>query len=253
MKIRTLIIDDEAPARRRLALFLRRDRRIELLGEASDGLEAVTQIEARRPNLIFLDIQMPGLNGFEVLDALKGERPRVIFTTAFDQYAIRAFEVRALDYLLKPFEEARLQESVGRVVAEIEHHGEQDTRVDELLEEMRHRQSPLRRILLRRAGRISFIDTREIIRISSEEKYVRLHVGGKSVLHRDSLRRMEERLDPAVFVRVHRGEILNMEYIREIVPVSHGDYEILLRDGSRMALGRTYRDHFFSRFTEPPG
>lgn len=249
MKVRTLIVDDEPPARRRLSMFLLRDPRVELVGEAADGLEAVRMIEQKRPDLIFLDVQMPELNGFEVLRALDGERPRVIFTTAYDRYAIQAFEVRALDYLLKPFEEERLEEAVGRAVNDMEKQGLQDPRIEELLEALRDRQTSLRRILVRRAGRITFIDTEEISRISSEEKYVRLHVTGKSYLHRESLQGIAARLDPAVFVRVHRGEILNMSFIRELHPVGHGDYEIVLQDGSRVPLGRTFRAHFFRRFS----
>ncbi|MFZ0428487.1 MAG: LytTR family DNA-binding domain-containing protein [Acidobacteriota bacterium] len=249
MKIRTLIIEDELPSRRRLARFLSRDPRIELVGEARDGLEAVRKIEEIRPDLVFLDIQMPGLNGFEVLEALHGQRPCVIFTTAYDQYAIQAFEVRALDYLLKPFEEDRLKEAIERAVGEVGDRAARESRIDELLDEVRRRQPLLSRILLRRAGRIAFIETREISRISAEEKYVRLYVGGKTYLHRDALQSLESRLDPSRFVRVHRGEILNMEFIRELRPVGHGDYVILLRDGTQVPLGRTFRESFFARFT----
>lgn len=250
--IRAVIADDEPPARRRLRRFLEKDGRIELIGEAGDGSEAVEVIETLRPDLLFLDIQMPVLNGFEVLESLESQRPRVIFTTAYDQFAIQAFEIHALDYLLKPFDEARLRQAVGRAVESLDKRSDFNPAIDQLIDEFRKRRPILRRILLRGSGRITVLDTHEISRICSEEKYVHLFVQGRSFLYRETLQRLEDRLDPSRFVRVHRGEIVNMEYIRELELSSHGDYVIVLKDGTRIPLGRTYREHFLERFAEPP-
>jgi two-component system, LytTR family, response regulator len=250
--IRALIAEDEPPARRRLRRFLEKDKRIEVVAEAGDGGEALRIIETLRPDLLFLDIQMPVLNGFEVLEALESHRPQVIFTTAYDQFAIQAFEIHALDYLLKPFDEARLRQAVDRAVNSLGRKIDSGLDIDRLVEEFRKRRPILRRILIRGSGRIAIVDTREISRVSSEEKYVQLFVQGRSFLHRDTLQRLEERLDPSLFVRVHRGQIVNMEYIRELELSSHGDYVIFLKDGTRIPLGRTYREHFLERFMEPP-
>jgi two-component system LytT family response regulator len=253
MKIQALIVDDEPPARSKLRRLLEKDGRVEIVGEARDGADALNQIASTNPTHLFLDIQMPRLNGFEVLDALGPERPQIIFTTAYDQYAIKAFEVRALDYLLKPFDEKRLREAIDRAVegAELED-SSVNQRIDSLLRELRERKPLLRRILLRTEGRIIFIDTRHIVRISSEEKYVRLHIEGKSYLHRETMNNLAQRLDPSVFARVHRQEIVNMNFVRELESLSHGDYEILMRDGTRVPLGRTYKGQFLERFSAPP-
>jgi len=251
MKIKALIVDDEPPARSKLRRLLKQDDRVEIVGEARDGTEALEQVAATNPDLLFLDIQMPRLNGFEVLEVLGPECPQIIFTTAYDQYAIKAFEVRALDYLLKPFDQARLRGAVDRAVEMYEKpESGVDERIDDLLQELRARKPVLKRILLRTGGRIVFVDTRQIARIEAEEKYVRLHVEGRSYLHRETMSSLEERLDSSVFVRVHRGEIVNMHFIRELESLSHGDYQIVLRDSSRVQLGRTYRDHFLRRFAE---
>lgn len=251
MTLKALIIDDEPPARSKLRRLLTQDERVEIVGEARDGNEALEAIEATDPDLLFLDIQMPRMNGFEVLEALGPECPGVIFITAYDQYAIKAFEVRALDYLLKPFDAVRLREAVDRAV---ELQGKSSSRfheqIDDLLQELRYRKPVLKRILLKTRGRIVFIDTRQITRVESEEKYVRLHVGSRDYLHRETMNSLEERLDPSIFVRVHRRQIVNMDSIRELESLSHGDYQIVLKDGSKVPLGRTYRDQFLKCFAE---
>ena len=206
--LRVLIVDDEAPARRKLGRFLSRDNRIDVVGEAEDGESAVEQIQKLSPDLVLLDIQMPRLNGFEVLEAIGEDRPQIIFTTAFDQYAIAAFEVRALDYLLKPFDHDRLGEALNRAIEERRAGDSAAQKIDDLLRELRRQHPVLRRIPIRTPGRIIFIDTDEIDWIESEEKYVRLHTMKRSYLHRMTLTHLEERLDPAVFVRVHRRRIV---------------------------------------------
>jgi two-component system LytT family response regulator len=250
VRLRVLIVDDEPPARRKLARLLKPDQRFEIVGEAEDGEKAVELIELHQPDLLFLDIQMPRMNGFEVLEALEGKRPRVIFTTAFDQYAIKAFEVRALDYLLKPIEEERFRKAVDQAAEA--HSGGTDPRIDELLEEMRKRQAPLQRILIRTAGRVSFIDVGSISHIAAEDKYVRLFLEGRTLLYRGTIQALGEQLDPSVFVRVHRSHLVNIRFIRELAVLSHGDFEIVLLDGSRAPLGRTYRETLFNRLEHPP-
>jgi len=250
VSIRVLIVDDEPPARRKLLRLLKGDSRFEVIGEAENGEQAVELIERHRPDLLFLDIQMPRMNGFEVLETLGTDRPRVIFTTAFDQYAIKAFEVRALDYLLKPVEEERFREAVDRAVEPVSEG--RDPRVDELLEEMRDRRTPLQRLLLRHSGRIVFIELGSISRIAAEDKYVRLFLDGKTVLYRETIQNLEGRVDPSIFIRVHRSHLVNMKFVQELNVLSHGDFEIVMKDGSRVPLGRTYRESVFEHLEHPP-
>lgn len=250
MRLHALIVDDEPPARRKIRQLLAADARVEIAGEAGSGEAAVREIVGLRPDIVFLDIQMPGMNGFEVLEALGPERPRVIFVTAYDQFAIQAFEVRALDYVLKPIDPQRFQQAVERAFeAAAASAPGPDPRIDELLAEMRRQQPLLRRILLREEGRIVFIDTRRIQWIEAQEKYVRIRADGNTWFHREAMNNLEARLDPARFSRVHRGYIVNMEHVRELRPVSHGDYELVLSDGTTVPLGRTYRDKFFRLFS----
>jgi two-component system LytT family response regulator len=248
MKIRAVIVDDELPARKKIRQLLKNETRIDIVGEAGSGEAAIREILAAKPDLVFLDIQMPGMTGFEVLEALGADRPQVIFATAFDQYAIRAFDVRALDYLLKPIDPARFQRAVERALERAAQPAAADPRIDELLAELRRKQPFLRRILLREEGRISFIETRRIQWIEAEEKYIRIHMDGGACLYRETMNNLEERLDPALFSRVHRSYIVNMEQVREVQSVSHGDHALVLGDGTRLPLGRNYRDQFFQRF-----
>ncbi len=250
MKLQALIIDDEPPARKKLRHFLKNENRIEIAGEAEDGIDAVSKIEELRPDLIFLDIQMPGLNGFEVLEALQVKRPQVIFTTAFDKHAVKAFEVRALDYLLKPFDENRFREAVERVFQDQSAQKEIQNKISTLIAEMQPEQKYLKRILLRSEGRISILKTEHIVRIEAEEKYVRLYTGKESCLHRETMNALEEKLDPGRFVRIHRSQIVNMERIKEIRMWSHGEYVVVMADETKLPLGRVYRENFLRVFEQ---
>ncbi len=247
MRLRVLIVDDEPPARRKIRTLFGDDERFEVVGEATDGLDAVRQVEALKPDLVFLDIQMPGLSGFEVLEALGEARPQVIFTTAFDEYAVQAFEVRALDYLLKPFDADRFGQALERALDE-RHSGVTDTRVDGLVDDWRARRGPVQRLLIRERDRLRIVRVADIDWIESEEKYVRLHVGGKELLHRETMNHLEQRLDPQQFVRIHRRRIVNLNVVRELVPWSHGDYAVVLADGRQLSLGRRYRTRFLELF-----
>jgi two-component system LytT family response regulator len=222
-RVRALIVDDEPLARTRLQRLLRNRRDVEVVGTAGNADEAIEKITELTPDLIFLDIQMPGLGGFEVLREIGGSgRPFVMFTTAHAQYALRAFEVHALDYLLKPFDEERLRSAVDRALPMI--------RGSEWTE----------RFIVRSAGRILFLRADEIGWIEAADNYVYLHVDGASHLVRDSLKVMEKRLDPERFTRVHRSAIVNLASIAALKPLDHGDYEVMLRDGTRLTASRKF-------------
>jgi two-component system, LytTR family, response regulator len=247
MTIRALIIDDELPARDKIRRFLTDEPLIVFCGEADNGADAIRLIEAEKPDLLFLDIQLSNMTGFDILEATRNtHQPQIIFTTAYDQYAIKAFEVRAIDYLLKPFDQPRFKEALSRVMRNIEQH--QDQKIEDLLDEFRKKQKHLQRILIRAEGKIYFIKTDDIRWIEAEEKYVWLHTAKESHLHRATMNSLESQLDPAKFIRIHRSQIVNMEFILEIQPWAHGDYVILLKDGKQLPLGRSYKDKFMEVF-----
>lgn len=249
MTLRALIVDDEPPARRKIRTFLAGDSRFDVVGEAENGLEAVKQIEAESPDLVFLDIQMPGLSGFEVLEALESPPPQVIFTTAYDQYAVKAFEIRALDYLLKPFDRERFRQALEKALEERQHREVSQARIDGLMADWRSSRGPLQRILVRDREHLRVVRVGDIEWIEAEEKYVRLHVGRETYLHRETMNNLERRLDPERFLRTHRSQIVNLNFVRELAPWAHGDYLLILADGHRLPLGRRYRRRFLELFT----
>ncbi len=245
MKIRTLIVDDETLARRRIRRLLAAENDVEVVGECGDARQAVDFIQQRTPDLVFLDVQMPGLDGFGLLDSLPAKNvPAVIFVTAFDQYALRAFEVRALDYLLKPFDSSRFRQAVDRARAQIRQTGGAalDSRLNHLIANLGVRPKPSERVVIKSAGRIMFLRTDEIDWLEAADNYVRVHAGAESHLLRETLGSLEARLDPAKFMRIHRSTMVNIDRIKELQPWFHGDYIVILHDGSRLSLSRTYRD-----------
>jgi two-component system LytT family response regulator len=228
--IRALIAEDEPLARRRLVRLLDQREDVEVVGAAKNGEEAVRLIADLTPDLLFLDIHMPELSGFEVLSAIgDAPMPSVIFTTAYDEYALRAFEVHALDYLLKPFDAERLHASVDRA-ARIASRGAQ-----KFLETM----AVPRRFVVRTPGRIVFLPIAEIDFVEAADNYVYLHAGRERHLMRGSLKSLEKQLGPR-FKRVHRSAIVNIDAIQEMTSRAHGDYEVVLRSGKRLAASRTY-------------
>jgi two-component system LytT family response regulator len=248
-KIRALIVDDEPLARERIRTLLEGEPEIELIGECADGLRAVTSIRTEKPDLVFLDVQMPELGGFEVIEALKDERlPAVIFVTAHDKYALRAFDVHALDYLLKPFDRERFHKAVARArdALERERRGEIDKRLLELLKDVRPESKALERLVIKSAGRVFFLKTDEIDWIEAAANYVRLHVGRDSHLLRETMNALEARLDSEKFLRIHRSTIVNIERIKELHPLFRGEHLVILHDGTRLTLGRNYRDRLQS-------
>lgn len=241
--MRVLIVDDEPLACERLRTLLAGERDITIVAECHDGRAALTAIEQLSPDLIFLDVQMPEMDGFAVLEALH-EPPVVIFVTAFDQFAIRAFEVCALDYLLKPFDRERFAKALGRGRAECGRRSASDlgARMQSLLAELRGRKRRLDRIVVRAGGRVLFLRVDEIDWIEAAGNYVRLHSGAEEYLYRETLTRMEAALDPVRFARIHRSSIVNVERIKELHPLFRGDYTVILRDGCELTLSKAYRE-----------
>jgi two-component system LytT family response regulator len=249
-KLRTVIVDDEPLARERLASLLSAEQDIEIVAQCRDGEEAVTAISQHSPDLVFLDVQMPGLNGFEVIDAVGGEKmPLVIFVTAYDQHALRAFQVRALDYLLKPFDRERFKEALQRARTHIQRDetGDLGRRLLALVKDLRRDQPKTDRLVVKSGGRLFFLRTDEIDWIEAAGNYVRLHVGTTSHLLRETMNAIEGRLDPEKFFRIHRSRIVNMERIQEMQPWLNGEYAVVLRTGTRLTLSRGYREKLQER------
>ena len=243
--IRTLIVDDESLARERLRNMLATDPAIQIIGECSNGQDAIEAIQALSPDLVFLDVEMPGIDGFGVLEALPAERiPTIIFVTAYDQYAVRAFEVFALDYLLKPFDQERFDKALGRARHQlsIERTDALNERILNALEEIKTRPVHLERLVIKMNGHVFFIKAEEIDWLEAEGNYVRLHAGKESYLLRDTISALESQLDPKKFIRVHRSAIVNIDRITELQPWFHGEYRIILGEGVQLTLSRTYRE-----------
>ncbi len=244
--IRVLIVDDEPLAREMLREMLEADQDVGIVGERSNGREAVEAIHVHSPDLLFLDVQMPEVGGFEVLEALgTGPMPHVIFVTAYDQYAVRAFEVHALDYLLKPFDRERFDISWQRAKAQIvrDKDGGRDQRILALLEELKAGSSRyLERLVIKSGGRIYFLETNEIDWIEAEGNYVSVHSGKKSHLLRETISSLESQLDPRKFLRIHRSSIVRIDRIKELQPWFHGEYHVILQNGTQLMLSRNYRE-----------
>jgi two-component system LytT family response regulator len=241
--MRCLIVDDEPLARERLRDLLSGEAGVEIAGECADGRKAVAAIRKLAPDLVFLDVQMPGLDGFGVLEELAPEEiPAVIFVTAYDQYALRAFDAQALDYLLKPFDRERFRRALGRAREQFRRpRGEIEPRLLALLEHLEARKPHLERLVIKSAGRIYFLRAAEVDWIEAAGNYVRLHSGKEAHLLRETMNHLETRLDPRRFLRIHRSTIVNIERIKELHPWFQGEHVVILRDGVRLTLGRAYR------------
>jgi len=255
MKIRALIVDDEPPARELIATLLREEGDVEVVGECANGRSAVAAIERLSPDLVFLDVQMPGLDGFGMLARLPAERwPLIVFVTAYDQHAVGAFEVHALDYLLKPFEYDRLRQSVQRARAQLGQcdGGAQQARLLALLEDLQRRAQTWDRVAVREDRRVTFVKPDDIDWIEAEGNYLRLHVGKKSYLLRETMNAAETRLVPKKFLRVSRSVLVNLERVKEWQPLFHGDSVVILGDGTRLTVSRVYRESL-DRLVARPG
>ena len=235
--MRTLIVDDESPARERLKRLLTDIKDVELVGEAEDGAQAVELIEREKPDLVLLDIQMPGLDGFGVIEALE-DPPSIIFVTAYDQYAIHAFEVNALDYLLKPFSRERLGTAIHRAKGAQAEGRDFSEQLAPLLENLSTQGRYLTRLAVRDRDRIRVLDVEEIDWIGVDQEQVLVHVGEKAYPIRRTLVKLEARLDPALFFRAHRSAIVNLDRVKEIIPWFRGSHKLRLTTGAEVELSR---------------
>jgi two-component system, LytTR family, response regulator len=246
--LRVIIVDDEELARRGIRTRLGRSRDVEIVGECSNGRQAIDAIRHSTPDLVFLDVQMPGKSGFDVIEAIGSKQfPYVIFVTAHDRYAIRAFEVNALDYLLKPIDDERFDLAFQRARDSLARDRDRDLgrRLASVLTEIGAQDGPERkmdRIVVRSAGRVVFVKTSDIDWIEAAGDYVTLHVGKKSWLLRATISEMETSLQAKGFTRIHRSAIVNTERITEMRALDNGDYRVLLRDGAELKLSRNYRE-----------
>ena len=243
MPIRALIVDDEPLARKRIYDLLRQDKEITVIGECGSGSAAMELLERDKPDLLFLDIQMPEVDGFELLDALEGAVPAVIFVTAYDKYALRAFDAQAVDYLLKPFNESRFQQALHRAKEKIGKAGSGHVNAEllSLLKDVQNGRKSADRLVIKSGGRVLFLKTTDIDYVEAAGNYLNLYVGKETHLIRETMQSLESRLDPERFLRIHRSTIVNLERIKELQPWFGGEYVVVLRDGRKLTLSRTYR------------
>jgi len=233
-KIRAVVVDDEPLARSSLKVLLRRDPEVELVGECKSGMEALTEIRRKKPELVFLDVQMPECDGFDVLEQLGSEMPpALVFVTAYDQYALRAFEAGALDYLLKPFDNARFERALNRAKERIEQGKETPRKIE--------------RLVIKNAGQVLFQKISEIDWIEAADYYVCLHVGTKTHLLRRSMSDVDQELEQATFCRIHRSAIVNLERVRQLEISEDGGTDVVLNGGTRLRLSRRYRKELQAR------
>ena len=254
LPIRALIVDDEALARKFIRRLLKDDRDFEIVGECNNGKEAAAMIRKETPDVVFLDVQMPEMDGLSVVESVGIERlPEIIFTTAYEEYAIRAFELHALDYLLKPFDQARFKDAIKYAKEHFRSERQNDGRLQirALLENIRNKPKYLERLVIKAGGRITFLRTDDINWIEADDKYVHLHTSKARPMVRQTLSAMETQLDPTKFRRVHRSAIVNVERIAELQPLFSGEYSILLQDGTKLTLSRNYRDRLFEVVGRP--
>lgn len=247
MKTRVLVVDDEPLARDRVRKLLEEESAVEIIGECSDGASAVQAIRQQAPDLVFLDVQMPELDGFGVMSEVGSDKmPAVIFATAHDQFALRAFEVHAVDYLLKPFDKERFKTALCRALDQIQHRqsGNLSQKLSALLADVRPEARPkgLERLAIKSSGRVIFVKVDDIDWVEAADNYVSLHVGNEEHLHRETMSSIEGQLPPAKFMRISRSTIVNVDRIKELQPLFHGEYAVILRNGARLTLSRSYRD-----------
>jgi len=248
--VNTVVADDERLARQKLLVLLNSEPHLKVIAECQDGRQTVSAIRNLKPDLLLLDIQMPDLDGFQVLSEVSAdEMPVVIFTSAYDQYAIRAFEANALDYLLKPFDQERLHHAVERARAELRKTRDREItqRILSLLSQVQPSTQPATaarpdsRLVIKANGRVVFLDLDSIEWVEAAANYVRLNVGKESYLHRETISRVSERLDANHFVRIHRSTIVNVRKIKELIPVNSGEYVVVLKSGRELSCSRGYR------------
>ena len=254
VRTRVIIADDEPLARARLRMLLADEPWVDVIAECSDGPSTIAAIEKFRPELVFLDVQMPGGSGFEVIEAIgAGRMPFVIFVTAFDRYALRAFDVHALDYLLKPFDRDRFRDALARARERIERRsdGDLERRLLAIVNDLKPAPQALERFVIKAGGRVFFLRAEDIEWIEAAGNYVKLHVGAETHVFRETMNSLEARLNPHMFFRIHRSHIVNIERVRELQPWFNGEYVVFLTSGARLTLSRGYREKLQDRIGRP--
>ena len=244
-KIRTVIVDDEDLARERIQSLLEQQPDIEIVGLCSDGTSAIETIDREHPDLVFLDVQMPGMDGFEVVENLDPEHmPAIVFVTAYDGHALRAFEINALDFLLKPFDQARFEKALERARSQVNRDRSSliDARLVSLLEGLHEERKYPERLIVKSGGRVFFVRTEDIDWVEASGNYVKIHAKGEAHLIRESMKNMETKLDAKIFVRIHRSAIVNIDRIKELEPWFHGEYVVIMRDGTRLTASRVFSE-----------
>ena len=248
-KIRTLVVDDEPIARARVVSLLKQEDDIEVVGECANGQQAISAIESTSPDLLFLDIQMPEVNGLDLARTIQSSgTPAVVFVTAYDEYALRAFEVHALDFLLKPFSAERFRSALGHAREQVT---QRRNGAAPRSAQPEGRGGRSNRLMIKSGGRIHFVRTADIDWCEAQGNYVRVHVGPQEHLVRDTMSRLETELDPQLFVRIHRSTIVNVDRIQEMQSSFNGEYVVLLRTGTRLTLSRGYREFLQTRLGKP--
>jgi two-component system LytT family response regulator len=261
-RIRTIIVDDEPTARRGIRLLLERDGGVEIVGEAGGGVEAAELIQREKPDLAFMDVQMPGCDGFAALAKIdSGAAPAIVFVTAYDEHALRAFEVSAVDYLLKPYDDSRFAAALQRGKDEVRRRQADNvnSRLTQLLDYLQRSgaaAAPVKedpagdRILIKSSGEIFFLKAEEIDWIEAEGDYMKFHVAGRAHLMRETMARLEARLDPKRFIRIHRSTIVNIDRLRKLSPSFAGEYAVILQDGTKLKLSRGYHERIATLMKE---
>lgn len=254
-KITALIVDDEPLARKFVRRMLEKHSSVEIVGECGNGREAAGAITEKKPDLVFLDVQMPEMDGFTALETVGAAAlPQIVFVTAYEQYAIHAFEAAALDYLLKPFDQPRFDKAMTRVYekfADREQARTEQKQIAALLENVREKPAYLERLVVKTGGRIIFLKTSEVDWIQADDKYAHLHTGNKSHLVRQTLGALEAQLDPQKFIRIHRSAIVNIERIKELQPMFTGEHLVVLENGTKLTLSRSYKNKLFEILGNP--
>jgi len=247
-KIKILIAEDELPARKKISSYLSSRESEFIVLEAMDGFETVSEINSSKPDIVLLDIQMPKANGFEVIEAIGAEEmPVVIFVTAYDEYAIEAFNVEAVDYLLKPFDEDRFNRALNRALKKLDQKSLNQTDLKGILNKFRTEKEYVSRIMVEKYSKFRFLNVDDIVYISAEDKYIRLHTETEKFFVRNTMTNIESRLDPDKFRRTHRSFIVNLAFVKEIQAWSHGDYVIILQNGEKIKLARRYKSNLFDK------
>lgn len=250
-KTKVIVVDDEPLARERIAQLLSKEANLEIVAECGDGLAAISAINELQPDLMFLDVQMPELSGFDVLREIDAEiMPAIIFVTAFDQYTVQAFDFSAADYLLKPFSEKRFRQAVSRARQHLELKSENNNgqRVSHLLDHFNSSKGFLERLIVSHKNRLILLPVNDVDWIESYGNYLKIHAGGKTYLLRKTMNDLAARMDPEKFIRIHRATLVNIERIKEFQPMFGGQYAVVLRDGTELTLSRNYRKPVLEKF-----